>query len=140
MSLKIHPQMRRFAHLFDNLGVEILGDDALYKKINAESALMVTDYSSAIFDFAYLQKPVIYYQFDREDFLTNHKWQLGYFDYERDGFGPVCETKDQFVDLLIQAIHRDCKNEEVYRKRCEDFFAFKDKENCRRVYEKILEL
>ena len=140
MSLKIHPQMRRFAHLFDNLGVEILGDDALYKKINAESALMVTDYSSAIFDFAYLQKPVIYYQFDREDFFTNHKWQLGYFDYERDGFGPVCETKDQFVDLLIQAIHRDCKNEEVYRKRCEDFFAFKDKENCRRVYEKILEL
>ncbi|MCR5396717.1 MAG: bifunctional glycosyltransferase family 2 protein/CDP-glycerol:glycerophosphate glycerophosphotransferase [Lachnospiraceae bacterium] len=140
MSLKIHPQMRRFAHLFDNLGVEILGDDAPYKKINAESALMVTDYSSAIFDFAYLQKPVIYYQFDREDFFTNHKWQLGYFDYERDGFGPVCETKEQFVDLLIQAIHRDCKNEEVYRKRCEDFFAFKDKENCRRVYEKILEL
>ena len=87
MSLKIHPQMRRFAHFFDNLGVEILGDDAPYKKINAESALMVTDYSSAIFDFAYLQKPVIYYQFDRED-----------------------------------------------------FFAFNDKENCRRVYEKILEL
>ena len=36
--------------------------DDLLKK----SALMITDYSSVAFDFAYMRKPVIYYQFDND--------------------------------------------------------------------------
>ena len=30
---------------------------------------MITDYSSVAFDFGFLYKPVIYYQFDKERFL-----------------------------------------------------------------------
>ena len=45
------------------------------------------DYSSIAFDFAYMKKPLIYYQFDQDKYYTNH-FAKGYFDCERDGFGP----------------------------------------------------
>lgn len=35
----------------------------------AQTRLFITDYSSAAFDAAYLQIPVVYYQFDAEDFF-----------------------------------------------------------------------
>ena len=31
----------------------------------------------------------------------------------------------------------DCKLKDIYRERIDNFFAYNDKENCRRVYEKI---
>ena len=45
--------------------------------------------SSVAFDFAYLGKPVIYAQFDKEEFYEKHDYKAGYFNYERDGFGEV---------------------------------------------------
>ena len=64
----------------------------------AKTALLVTDYSSVAFELAYIEKPVIYYQFDAEQFYDGgHLGFAGYFDFARDGFGPVCETE---VNLL----------------------------------------
>ena len=60
----------------------------------AKTALLVTDYSSVAFEIAYIEKPVIYYQFDAEQFYDGgHLGFGGYFDFARDGFGPVCETE-----------------------------------------------
>ena len=55
-----------------------------------QCALLVTDYSSVAFNTAYLDRPAVYFQFDREEMLRGaHVGRQGYFDYERDGFGPV---------------------------------------------------
>ena len=40
-----------------------------YKDIFAQTDLMITDYSSVAFDFAYLRKPIVYSQFDRDSFF-----------------------------------------------------------------------
>ncbi|OIK55880.1 CDP-glycerol glycerophosphotransferase family protein, partial [Oenococcus oeni] len=53
-----------------------------------QSSLLVTDYSSVHFDFAYMNKPLIYFQFDQNDFQKSH-YKKGYFDFYHDGFGPV---------------------------------------------------
>ncbi|MFR6589327.1 MAG: hypothetical protein ACLURV_03080 [Gallintestinimicrobium sp.] len=37
-----------------------------------------------LFDVAFLRKPVVYYQFDEEEFRKYH-YQKGYFDFRRDG-------------------------------------------------------
>ena len=61
----------------------------------ARTALLVTDYSSVAFELAYIERPVIYYQFDAKAFYEGgHLGFAGYFDFARDGFGPVCETED----------------------------------------------
>lgn len=136
-----HPDFRPYADKFVGENkVEIWPKETSYHEIYANSAFLVTDYSSAVFDFAYMRKPLIYTQFDKNEFFGGaHVCKLGYFDYERDGFGEVEYDLDSTVDRIIEYMASDCQLKEKYRKRIDDFFAFHDKNNCQRVYEKIME-
>ena len=111
-----------------------------YNKEFCEGAVLITDYSSVAFDFAYLGKPVIYSQFDKETFYQGHLYNEGYFKYERDGFGPVITELDEIVDEIVDLIKNDCKNKEEYLKRREEFYFFNDKNNCERIHKAIKEL
>ncbi|MEX6101942.1 CDP-glycerol glycerophosphotransferase family protein [Mammaliicoccus sciuri] len=44
----------------------------MFNYLFKESKLMITDYSSVAFDFSFLEKPVIYYQFDRDRLSVNY--------------------------------------------------------------------
>lgn len=105
-----------------------------------ESSLLVTDYSSVFFDFAYLRKPIIYSQFDSDTFYSGQIYDEGYFDYKKDGFGPVCYDYDKTVDEIVNLLKKDCNIEEKYLERITDFYAFTDNQNCKRVYDEILKL
>ena len=114
--------------------------DTRYGKIFSESSLVVTDYSSTAFDFAYLRKPVVYCQFDKEEFFTNHSYKQGFFSYEDDGFGEVEYDLDGTVDRIIEYISNGCELKDKYRKRIDKFFTYHDKKNCERVYTEIRSL
>lgn len=111
-----------------------------YREIFAKSALILTDYSSVAFDFAYLRKPVVYSQFDKHTFFTHHTYSKGYFDYERDGFGEVTYDLDSTIQCLKSYIRNDCVLKDKYRERIDRFFAFNDRKNCERVYNEIKSL
>jgi CDP-glycerol glycerophosphotransferase (TagB/SpsB family) len=119
--------------------VHVHAEEVSYRKVFAESNLIVTDYSSAIFDFAYLHKPVIYCQFDKDEFYSKHTVKKGYFDFERDGFGPVTYDLEDCVEQIIKYIRNDCKLDTKYETRINEFFAFNDRNCCERVYRHILE-
>lgn len=104
-----------------------------------KSALLITDYSSVFFDFAYMKKPVIYYQFDEERFRIG-QYEQGYFEYRRDGYGPVFTEEVQLVEELIQLIKAGMFIPEMYKKRIESFFIPYDDCNRERNYEAILKL
>jgi len=108
--------------------------DESYQKLFSEAAMAITDYTSAIFDFAYLKKPVFYYQF------SENNWGDGYFDYETMGFGPIVTEHDKLVELLIHYMCNECEMQSVYKTRADEFFAFFDSCNCKRVYEEIISL
>ena len=110
-----------------------------YNDVFEKSSLMVTDYSSVLFDFTYLRKPVVYSQFDKEDFFKNQIYDEGYFSYEKDGFGPVCYDFEKTVDEIINLIQNDCELEPKYRGRIDNFYAFNDSNNCERIYKAIIE-
>lgn len=111
-----------------------------YRDIFAKSALILTDYSSVAFDFAYLRKPVVYSQFDKHTFFTHHTYSKGYFDYERDGFGEVTYDLDSTIQCLESYIRNDCVLKDKYRERIDRFFAYNDRKNCERVYKAIKSL
>lgn len=136
-----HPTLQPHLDLFDrNEDVCFLGLETDYKDIFRESAMVVTDYSSAVFDAVYLYKPVVYAQFDKEAFFAGeHIYRKGYFDYERDGFGEVEYTYENTVKRIIEYINTGCLMKPVYRERADRFFAFRDQKNCQRVYDKIME-
>lgn len=104
-----------------------------------ESSLLITDYSSVFFDVAYIDKPVIFYQFDLEEYRSVH-YQEGFFSYERDGFGPICQTKEEVLDCLTGYFEHNFQVEKVYRQNKERFFTLSPHENSKRVYEAIIHL
>lgn len=107
----------------------------------AEADLLITDYSSTAMDFAYLRKPVIYAQFDKERFFAGeHTYQKGYFDYEKDGFGEVVFDLQSLIKKIILYMQNGCVLKEMYRERIESFFAYHDHNNCQRVFDKIVDL
>lgn len=109
-----------------------------YPRAKREGNLLLTDFSSVAIDFAYLQKPVIYAQFDTEAFFKNHTSRLDYFDYKTDGFGPVVNDYEATVQAILGQLERGCKMDKKYQMRVDTFFTFHDKANSRRVYDAIL--
>lgn len=139
--LYIHPAF--FVQAKDFIGnetIKVMDGVANYNKIFRENALLITDYSSVHFDFAYMKKPIVYSQFDIETFFKTHLFNSGYFSYDKDGFGPVVYNYNDTVNSIINYIKNDCKMEEKYKKNVDKFFAFTDNNNCKRVYDKIIEL
>ena len=82
--------------------------NTVYRKIFAETDLMVTDYSSVAFDFAYLKKPVLYFQFDQADFFGG-QYGHGYYDYAKDGFGEVETELDAMAGRIAEYIDGGCR-------------------------------
>lgn len=136
-----HPIVKPHINLFNkNDDVEFSTSNISYTEIYAKSDIVITDYSSAVFDFAYLRKPVIYTHFDAQDFFGGkHTIKPGYFDFERDGFGEVEYDLESTVNRIIEYMENGCQLKEKYRQRIDDFFAYNDNNNCQRIYEKIIE-
>lgn len=106
-----------------------------------KAKIMLTDYSSVAFEMAYLDKAIIYYQFDKETiYQGGHIYQKGYFEYERDGFGPVVEEVKQVEQDLEQILQNNGQPLPKYLNRMQETFKFKDGRCCERVYNAILAL
>lgn len=136
-----HPNTIDGLHLFrQDPRVKFMDSSYSYKDIFAQTDLMITDYSSVAFDFAYLRKPIVYSQFDKESFFNGeHSYTEGYFDYERDGFGEVEQTLEGTVDRIIEYMADNCQMKAEYLKRMDETFPFNDRDCSKRVYEKIIE-
>lgn len=137
-----HPNIMPHIDRFQKNDQVIFGSlNMKYRDIYSKCKLVLTDYSSAVFDFAYLRKPVIYTQFDQEEFFAGeHVYTKGYFDYERDGFGEVETDLEETVNRIIEYMENGCELKDKYRQRIDNFYAFNDRNNCERVYQKIMEL
>lgn len=102
------------------------------------SSIMITDYSSVAFEMAFLKKIVIYYQFDRNEiFCGCHTYRKGYFDYEKNGFGPVAETLDVLLEQLKICLSSNKEYLQKYYQRMDKAFKFYDSKNCERTYNAI---
>ncbi len=135
-----HYEMQKYLHLFEDVRCDCIQicafEDFDVQALLNTSALLITDYSSVYFDFAYLHKPIIYYQFDREDFFNNH-YNKGYFDEEI--FGPVAKDVSSLEKTLVSSYDGTVfKN--LYADRQKEFFGDLNPNCCDRIYNAIQEL
>jgi CDP-glycerol glycerophosphotransferase len=61
--------------------------------------VMVTDYSSTMFDFAVTGKPLVFFAYDLERYRDEVRGF--YFDFEQSAPGPVVRTPDELADALV---------------------------------------
>ncbi len=138
----VHRNVSRFEACFTSASERIevrRWDEVSVPELLKRAAVLVTDFSSVYMDFAFMKKPVVYYQFDRETYRKGHL-PTGYFDYERDGFGPIAETASEAAALLSGVIGNDCRMAPQYEERVDRFFTLRDNNSAERTTEAIKEM
>ncbi len=137
----LHSSLQQYSDCFKSNEVTnvIFFEDCDVQSLLKEDKLLVTDFSSVFFDFAYMKKPMVFYQFDEKDYYNGH-YDKGYFDYRDDGFGDVCSAHNDAVKAIIKLINNGFQMEEKYLNRIDKYFAFNDSNNCARIFESISDL
>lgn len=135
----LHNILARFSHLFfqNNLVHSVNGENI--QQLLANNALMITDYSSIAFDFAYLQKPIIYYTFDLKE-MQKLRPGKQYIDYKKDLPGAVCISQQEVLQEIKESIKDHFLMKEQYIPRLKKFFSYSDTKNCERIYKTIMEI
>lgn len=114
------------------------GEDV--QELFARARALVTDFSSVAFNAAYMERPVVYYQFDEDVVLGGgHVGRKGYFDYRRDGFGPVTLDHASAVAAIVDVLASPEPAPE-FQARIDATFVARDGQCSERVVQRVLEM
>lgn len=114
--VRLHPNVaKQSAELFtyDN---ESVADATMYpdmQELLCACDILITDYSSSMFDFALSRKPCFRFALDLQDYMGDRNF---YFDYEEIPFPPAY-SNDEMISLVENF------SEEDYRRGVEEFYA-----------------
>ncbi|MEU0162096.1 CDP-glycerol glycerophosphotransferase family protein [Streptomyces sp. NPDC006261] len=98
--------------------------------------VLITDYSSALFDFAHSDKPMLFFTYDLEHYRDTLRGL--YFDFTTRAPGPLLETSEELVKALrdIGAVETDYR--EKYAQFKKDFCEPGDGLATARVVDRML--
>ncbi|MDT2722985.1 CDP-glycerol glycerophosphotransferase family protein [Enterococcus gallinarum] len=133
-----HIEMRRrygkyFTSSFENIVIVDSKKESVQDLIKSAS-LLITDYSSVAFDFSYLDKPVIFFQFDNMEYMTKRG---AFIDFNKELFGPKCSTYEELKTTIMHLVENNFSVDDNYKNLANQYFDFHDKENFFRTYQGI---
>lgn len=99
--------------------------------------VMVTDYSSTMFDFAVTRKPIILFTYDLEEYRDASRGH--YFDITAKAPGPLCRTTDELIDALRALPAVTASHQERYDRFHADFCYLDDGGASARVVDRLLQ-
>jgi CDP-glycerol glycerophosphotransferase (TagB/SpsB family) len=103
----------------------------------ARSALLITDYSSLAWDALFLGIPVIFFQFDVDEYLAH---RASFVDLRGRLFGPTVRTVSELesaIQSFVGAGLRLPAYEADQARWAETAFAYRDDRNCERIVASI---
>src|SRR5699024_4811607 len=134
--LCLHPNMQNFSSYFEDSPVKVIYQGEVdVQTLIKESALMITDYSSVAFDFSFLHKPVVYYQFDRDRFIGKRG---SHIDIIHDLPGDILEEEDELVHVIQQYMSNDCRMKDEYKNKANRFIKYRDENSSERIYKEAI--
>lgn len=136
-----HYEMQPYLGEFEKLNLPAciqLADKAKYdvQTLLKESALLVTDYSSVFFDFAYMYKPIIFFQFDYDEFHQKH-YQKGYFDFKH-CFAEWTGDIPSLLSKIRESVERHHTLSVDKKAMVDEYFPLHDMHNCEKIYQEII--
>lgn len=129
--VRLHPFVSAYLEqlkLYFSLDNIILNNDDIGDLVESCDAL-ITDYSSISWDFLYLRKPVLFFQYDLGKYLEKRG---SYLKIPDQLFGPKAFSVKELVKNIETINELNYSAEDSYRS---DFFEFFDNQNCRRIFE-----
>lgn len=130
LDFKLHPIFKGYKDLFyTNDRIKISFDNVDLSDYN----LFITDFSSFQFDYIKLQRPIIYYLPDYDEFVsgmhTYRKLDLNY----KDAFGKLYTDPKGLEKEIKNVSNNNFKVDKVYKERMRDFF-YKVDDPCEVIY------
>ena len=113
--VKLHPKSKlrkRFEEIESKNIIVIDADTDPYVFVE-DSSLLITDYSSIYFDYILSGKPVVFFDYDLEEYLRDAREM--YFDYEE--YTPGMKASD--LEGLEEAILNTLENKTLYERERE---------------------
>ncbi len=142
LTFLMHINMRQYTDKFVRSGstnIEIIEANTVCLQDHIKlNDLLITDYSSICWDFLYQSKPVLFYQFDVDDYLENRG---SYIDLKNPEtfFGHVFYEEDEFVSELVRIASQPYRlsSKDVCLRN--EWITHFDNNNCQRIYNAVLE-
>ena len=139
-----HYEMQKYVGMFSSSSERVkIADFGHYdvQTLLKDAKILVTDFSSVFFDFAYMRKPVLFYQFDRSRYIEGHyDFTKGYFDYDTMAPGKVIFDLEGLLCEIENSIKNGFCPDDVSMERRNRFFVKSDKKNCERIFDSIKNL
>jgi len=132
LGVRLHPAIVNKIELKDNILNLSLYDT---EPVLSVSDILITDYSSIVFDFVLLERPMLFYSPDVNEYGDQRGF---YFDYSTFIPGPLCKTKESLLDEIVN--YEIERWEKVIKNFKQDFQPDFDGENSKRVFERIIQI
>lgn len=90
----------------------------------------ITDYSSVVFEYSLLNRPIVFFAFDVDEY---NDWRGFYYEYSEMAPGPVFESNLPMIDYLL---HIDSRfDDREVRRFCNKFMGSCDGKATDRIYD-----
>lgn len=136
--IKLHPYTDRgdaSASGYDN--IEIATDNFDIYPVLRNTDLLITDYSSVFSDFLILDRPLVFYAYDYDEFRRRNR-EL-YFDYSEFTPGPICrDSEELYEQLQLALVESEDASRHDRREIREYFFDNVDARSSERVADYFL--
>lgn len=64
--------------------------------------MVISDYSSLVFEYSLLKRPMIFYAYDLEEYDNARSY---YYKYEDFVPGPIAKTDDELIDIILNGVN-----------------------------------
>lgn len=135
----LHPMMEDYINTFESENSNVIIANKKDYDIQAlirNASMLVTDYSSVFFDFIYMKKPIIFFQFDVDDFRKFH-YSQGYFRYDDNPFSNTVYCVKEVNEKLEEAIRQEFSVNDEYLEEHKKYFPLYDAKNSERTFREI---
>jgi len=98
--LKLHPMVRKAVELKAGLSdfVLNLSSTSNINDLLMLSDILISDYSSVIFEYSLLRRPMVFFAYDLDKYLDERGF---YYDYASFVPGPIVKTTEELIQTLV---------------------------------------
>lgn len=133
--------VRRHPRVVDSVpivGKDFVYDVSLYPEIMELfliTDVLVTDYSSMMFDFANTGRPMLFFTYDLESYRDNLRGF--YFDFEETAPGPLLTESDEVIAALLDIDEVAARSRTSYQRFVDRFCPLDDGRAAARVVDRV---
>ncbi|GLU49352.1 bifunctional glycosyltransferase/CDP-glycerol:glycerophosphate glycerophosphotransferase [Nocardiopsis ansamitocini] len=133
--------VRRHPNIVDRVpvvGEGFVWDVSTYPEIQElflVTDLLVTDYSSLMFDFANTGRPILFFTYDLADYRDNLRGF--YFDFNETAPGPLLMTSDEVIGAIENIDETHAAHQDKYRAFVKQFCPLDDGKAAARIVDRL---